>query len=467
MRPAEAAGGRARMRGSTTSAFPSAELATRGAIASSVWPPLLIAGAASLTMLALATLRYATLHSNAFDLAYFDQVVWNASRGHGFTSSFNPYPFFGQHFSPALALFVPLYALHATPLWLLAAQSAALGLAVLPLYSLASRWIGPELAWLACAAYLLQLFVARAVEFDFHTEALAVPFAFWAVLAAHRGDDRLLFLAGIVPLLCKEDGALVSVGIGLLALIMGRTRSGWALIVASVAYATVVTTVVMPALRGGAPSDIVLRYGYLGKTVPEIAGGMIAHPAAVAGHLLAPEALGALALALLGLGLLPLLRPAAALAALPALLLAFLSDAPAQHALLYQYGLQPGPLLVMAALLGWRRLGRRTLAGAALLVTAAAVLAVAGPRPALDGPDRQRDLFALVDRIPPQASIEASRNVLALISERQDIAQFPAYREEWIVLDGRLNQASQQAELPRHGYRMAARSGEFVLWRRV
>jgi len=157
---------------------------------------------------AYAFARWATLRSSALDLAYFDQVVWNAARGHGFISSFAPYPFFGQHFSPALALLVPLYWIHPSPLWLLGAQSLALGSAVVPLYLLARTWLDHRSSMGACVAYTAQLFVLRAVGYDFHTEALAVPFVFLAVLGAARATvagDRVLFFAGLAPLLSKED----------------------------------------------------------------------------------------------------------------------------------------------------------------------------------------------------------------------------------------------------------------------
>jgi uncharacterized membrane protein len=418
---------------------------------------------AGLGFFGLAWLRFAGLHSQAFDLAFFDQVVWNASEGHGFVSSFTAYPFFGQHFSPALAAFVPLYAIKPSPLWLLLAQSLALGLAVLPLHALASAWLSRELAVLAAAAYLLQLFVWRAVEFDFHTEALAVPFIFWALLGAHRGQRWTLLLAGSVAMLCKEDGALVSFGIGFLALAVSRRREGVILMLASLVYAAAVTALIMPAIRGGAASDIVLRYGYLGSTVAEIASGFVHKPGPVATHLFNPNAL---LLTFGGLAFLPLLRPIAVVAALPPLLLALLSDARDQHQLLYQYGLQPGPLLVVAALLGWQRLTARRPAGWVLLGAAAAVLVLAAPRPHLYGLARQGDAQAVLAQVPAGAAVEASRNLLPLLSEREEIAQFPAYREEWLVLDEHGDFYSRAAAPTDHGYRLVYRSGDFSVWRR-
>ncbi|TMD95654.1 MAG: DUF2079 domain-containing protein, partial [Chloroflexi bacterium] len=150
--------------------------------------PWAIGVGAAAALLAVAAVRWLTFHSTTYDLAFFDQVVWNASQGHGLRSSFVDYGFLGQHFEPALLLFVPLYRLHATPLWLLAGQSLALGLAVVPLWALAREWVGGRGAALAaCTAYLLSVGLARAAGFDFHTETLAVPFVFLALLGAARG----------------------------------------------------------------------------------------------------------------------------------------------------------------------------------------------------------------------------------------------------------------------------------------
>lgn len=191
-------------------------------------PALALAAGTSLSFFGYAWARWATLKSSAFDLAYFDQVVWNAAHGHGFMSSFAPYPFLGQHFSPALALLVPLYWIQPSPLWLLGVQSLALGLACVPLYLLARTWLDHRSSLIACVAYAAQLFVLRAVGYDFHTAALAVPFVFWAVLGAVRAGptgDATVLLAGTAPMLCKEDGALVSLGIGFLAWAVFKRRA--------------------------------------------------------------------------------------------------------------------------------------------------------------------------------------------------------------------------------------------------
>jgi uncharacterized membrane protein len=450
--------------------------------------PWLVGGGAAAALLAVAWLRWATFHSAAYDLAFFDQVVWNASQGHGLRSSFVAYDFLGQHFEPALLLLALLDRARASPLWLLAGQSLALGLAVVPLWALAREWLGDRLAPpLACAAYLLQVGVARAAGFDFHTETLAVPFVFLALLGAVRDDLRLLLLAGAVPVLCKEDGALVTIGVGLLAaLVLHRRRAGLALAAGGAAAGAIIVLGVMPRLRAGSPGDLIDRYRYLGSTPGQVVLHLVTTPRVWAGHLLSAPAGPALLLALLGVGLLPLLRPAVLAACLPVLLLALVSGDPYQSALRLQYGLPAVPLLVAAAMAGWERCrGRltRALAPAALLGGAVAVWVATAPLPGSSAPDAL-DLGGLgraaaagraLDRIPAGAPVAATGTLLTHLAERPLIFELPSgVGVPWVAVDEAGTTTDQSraagyaaavASLPAHGYRRIAEAGGVAVWR--
>ncbi len=448
--------------------------------------PWLIGGVAAAVLLAVAALRWATFHSTAYDLAFFDQVVWNASAGNGLRSSFLDYNFFGQHLEPALLLLVPLYRLHPGPLWLLGAQSLALGLAVVPLWALAREWLVTRRAAVAAVvAYLLQVGLARAAGFDFHTEALAVPFVFLALLGAARGSTPLLLLAGAVPLLCKEDGALVTIGVGLLATAVHRRRAGLVLAGGGLAAGALATLVLMPRLRGGAPGDLIDRYRYIGATPGAVVAHLVTSPQTWLGHLLSAPAGPALLLALAGAGLLPLLRPAALAACLLPLLLALLAADPFQGGLRLHYGLPAVPLLVAAALVGWRSpRGRRLGAAApALLVGgAAATWLLAAPLPWGPGPDRVElggldraaAAGAALGRIPAGAPVAATGSLLTHLADRPVVFELPSgVGVAWVAVDGTGVLGSQSraagydaavAALPRRGYRRVAGGGGVTVW---
>src|SRR5712692_393849 len=92
----------------------------------------------------LGIARYETFNSTAFDLGFFDQVVWQISRGHpGVTSYLYYYDFFGQHLELVLYGFAALYRLWADPRLLLTAQALSVGLAAGFLFAAARQVLAP------------------------------------------------------------------------------------------------------------------------------------------------------------------------------------------------------------------------------------------------------------------------------------------------------------------------------------
>ena len=69
----------------------------------------------ALTAFGVQWYRFATFRSAVYDLSVFEQVVWKMAHGHGATSSLTAWNTFGDHLSPVLLVFVPLYRLAATP----------------------------------------------------------------------------------------------------------------------------------------------------------------------------------------------------------------------------------------------------------------------------------------------------------------------------------------------------------------
>ncbi|MCS7002126.1 MAG: DUF2079 domain-containing protein, partial [Dehalococcoidia bacterium] len=91
---------------------------------------------------ALSILRHEALNSNAYDLAIFDQAIWNTSRGRWFAVSIkledltNPI-LLGDHFSPALALLAPVYWVWSDVRALLIVQTLLFAVGAFPIYRLA------------------------------------------------------------------------------------------------------------------------------------------------------------------------------------------------------------------------------------------------------------------------------------------------------------------------------------------
>src|SRR4051812_23065280 len=186
--------------------------------------------------------RHAAYQSNAYDLGFFDQIIWNTSRGHFFETSFVKYNFLGQHFDPILLVFAALYRLGAGVESLLVAASLMASVAAVPLYIAARRFSGSSMAGVLWAgAFLLSAPLHEAVNFDFHPETLMFVFVFTAAafLAYERPREAVMSLLPL--LLIKEDMALVLIALALPIALKGyRREAGRLALIAGVWFAATV-----------------------------------------------------------------------------------------------------------------------------------------------------------------------------------------------------------------------------------
>ncbi|HEY7293548.1 MAG TPA: DUF2079 domain-containing protein [Dehalococcoidia bacterium] len=458
---------------------------------------------------------YRTLHASAFDLAFFDQILWNTAHGRWFETTYVSYNFLGQHFEPILLPLALLYRLGAGPQTLIALQAAGVAIAAVPLYLAGRRLLPPLAALLVACAYLLAPALQRAVDFGFHSDMFEPLAAFTALAALLWRRDRLLLLAAALVLLVKEDAFLIVLGLGWIALLRGRPRLGFGLMTAALVWGALVLTLIMPMLRHGASSDLAERYGYLGSAPTGIVVGALRHPDRIVAHLAAPTPAIAVFGLLASFAFVPLLAPDVLLAALPPALLGLLSTHPQQRALDVQYGV---PVLIMAAVAALfgverasRRLklpllqpprgrsngaGQRRLAcGAAACVAAAALASgyLHGPFPperdAAGWRFREGGSAAALARvarlITAGATLSAQTGLAPHLSQRRVQWEFPRLSDtdeerpsedaEYIVLQSDGIRSSQSllagfdqtvAALPQLGYRLIASDGTIRLYRR-
>ena len=442
-----------------------------------------------------ALLRYASYHSTAYDLGFFDQLTANLGSGRGWSSSFLDYDFRGQHWEPILLVWAQLYRIVASPVWLLVVNSVALALAPLAAWRLARAWFGTGslVAPVAAVAAACSPLVLRTAGFDYHSEALTPVLALLALEAASR--RRWLALAACcgVLVLLKEDAFLVVAGIGWLVWRAEGRRAGLALTAAALAGFVLVVGVLMPAFRGNRGGDLLERYAYLGSgghaaSPLDIAGGMLSHPLTWLNHLAATASLQGLAAALLPLALLPLFSGWALLAVLPALAVALLSNDSLQSALQLHYGAEVFPLLLACALLGWRRVeamaARRALrfpapgalfAAAGIIAAMVLVADLPGRVADASGLDHGADARQVLNRVPAGVAVAASTDLLPHLSERPVITEVPDIRgANWVVVDTARAPTLQALaagyrstldNLP-HEFHLVATAGSVSLWRR-
>jgi uncharacterized membrane protein len=159
--------------------------------------------------------KYYTFNATAGDLGLENQIYWLTLHGSYFSSNFTQiYPFPLESLSTFILL--PVYAIYPSPLTLLAAQSAFLGFAAIPLYAITKRLgVRSSLAVILAVVYLCYFPMQGGNMFDFHPESMFPLFlllALWCWLR-NRLYAFTLFLiaASLVDIVALAIGILVVV----------------------------------------------------------------------------------------------------------------------------------------------------------------------------------------------------------------------------------------------------------------
>ncbi|HUW11557.1 MAG TPA: DUF2079 domain-containing protein, partial [Anaerolineae bacterium] len=269
-----------------------------------------------------------------------------------------------------------------------------------PLLDLAS-WFG----LLAAFVYLMVPALQAANLTEFHAIPLAVPLILFACWLAERAHWVRFCLACLLLLAVKEEAALLALMLGLyvglrpLARGLLRQRraserassaasspitphashitsavprrtsrasliSGSLVVLLSALWFLVATFVIIPrhagAAYGDAASVYFQRYGELGDSVADILRSLLTRPDLVWRTVTEPLRLRYLAGLLASVGFLPLLAPEILLLSAPLLAANLLSSYAAQYSGAFHYSAPLVPYLVIAAIIGARRLAQWT-----------------------------------------------------------------------------------------------------------
>src|SRR4051812_39546610 len=120
----------------------------------------------------------------------------------------------GDHFSPIIALIAPVYRVFPTPVTLLLAQAALFAFAAVPVTRVAARLLGRSKGVAIGVGYGLSWGVQRAVEFDFHEIAFAMPLIALSLEAVLRGRWWTAMAWALPLVFVKEDMGLTTAAIG-------------------------------------------------------------------------------------------------------------------------------------------------------------------------------------------------------------------------------------------------------------
>jgi uncharacterized membrane protein len=218
-------------------------------------------------------LQHRRLGTRSWDMAIFDNMMWNLIRGHWFKASPDLGPT-GSHIQYHATfdayLFAPFYAIYQKPETLLVLQATLAGFAAIPLYLVAQRRLESRLGAFSIAlAYLLYGPLHSPIFYDFHFFTTAPFFVTWVLYFFETNRRAWLVVSWIAALLLREEiGAGLSM-VALFYLFSGR-RVRWALLggLLSALYFVLIKFWIMPMHRTAGPDEQTFVWVFLGLLPP-------------------------------------------------------------------------------------------------------------------------------------------------------------------------------------------------------
>jgi uncharacterized membrane protein len=188
----------------------------------------------------LSILRHRHFTSGAYDLGIFDQVIWQYSQFQAPYSSVRSNllteNLLGDHFHPILALLSPLYWFTDNVEALLVAQALLFAIAIIPIFLFTEKRLGKVAAYLFAISYSLFWGIQKAVEFDFHEIAFAVPLLALAIYFIDEKRWKAYFICLALLLLTKENLSVTVFFFGVYLLAMRQFKQGLISIVAGIIW---------------------------------------------------------------------------------------------------------------------------------------------------------------------------------------------------------------------------------------
>jgi uncharacterized membrane protein len=405
---------------------------------------------------ALSVLRQRAFATGRFDLGNMVQAVWWTAHGHPLRMTNlhgDQISRLAAHVDPLLAVFGPLWWIWPSPDLLLVVQALAIAAGAWPVYWLGRKHLGSPRAALGFAlAYLLYPATGWLTLNEFHPVALATPlllYAFWFL-----DNDRLVpfALCAIAAAASKEEIGLVVAGFGIwYTLARHRIAVGLVIAAVGVAWSIIAIAIVIPHFHTAGESDFYGRYSEVGGSAAGIVKTTFTHPSRIAHAAFSGRDLRYVLQLVLPLAGLSLLAPLVLIAALPELALNLLSATPTQTSIHFHYTAGLIPPLVIAAVLGAKRLSRWGLAAALAVVVTALIGAYRlGPIPgwrhvpggshfqatAAHVTEHDRIAAKALKLIPKTAVVSATNTLGAHLSARRRILSFPYIQDAtWIAAD--------------------------------
>ncbi|WAL59657.1 DUF2079 domain-containing protein [Thermocoleostomius sinensis] len=410
----------------------------------------------------------------SFDQGIFNQVFWNNLHGRWFEGSLSStesvaviqgdvpdvaYHRLGQHFTPALLLWLPWYALFPSPSGLSVLQVTLVAIAGLVLYALARHYHPPQLsAWIAVSYYAAIAVISPTLA-NFHDICQIPLYIFGLLLALEKRQWWLVGVLAVLTLLVREDSGVVLFGVGFYLLVSRRFPwLGVGLCALSLGYMLAVTNLIMPLFS----TDVSQRFmieefgqfvdGDEASTL-DVLIGILTNPRRLIIEVVTPfdRTLRYLLGQWVPLAFVTVISPSAwALAGFPTLKILIQQQDITALSLHLRYAMTLVPGLFYGAILWWsthtqwfdRRVRR---VWAICIILSLFFTITANPNRTLSwlipdsfrpwvyvSPPRQwqhsQAIRSLLAQIPPGASVTATDHIVAHVSNRREVLRFPRLR---------------------------------------
>lgn len=330
--------------------------------------------------LGLTLHRHFTFYSS-YDQGIFNQVFWNSTHGNWFQSTLSSqlstnvihggevpdvaYRRLGQHFTPALLLWLPIYYLFPHSATLTVLQVVFVTAAGLVLFALARIHLEPAIASVITISFYGANAIIGSTLGNFHDISQIPLFVFSLLLAMEKRWWWLFAIFAVCILAVREDSGISLFGIGVYLILSRRyPRIGFFVCLGSLFYVLALTNLVMPLFSDDVSKRFMLEnFGQYAQgdraSTLEILVNMLTNPGLVIREIFTPGF--ATFKYLLGqwlpLAFIPVIAPGAwAIATFPLLkLLLSQGDLVLSISIRYAMGVTPG--LFYGSILWWRGQG--------------------------------------------------------------------------------------------------------------
>lgn len=326
--------------------------------------------------------RYFTYYAS-YDQGIFNQVFWNNVHGRLFQSTLSSqlstnvihagelpsvaYRRLGQHFTPALLFWWPIYRLFPSPVTLSVLQAGFAAIAGVLLYFLARKHLEHRLSLAIMVSFYGAIAVLNPYLANFHDLGQIPLMVFGLLLAMEHRRWGLFAGLCLATLAVREDSAIALFGVG--AYLLASRRQPWfggGVCLLSVGYFVLVTTVLMPLFSDDISKRFMVEeFGqYIDNqeaSTLEVLGAMVTQPGLLLRELVTPldDTLEYLAGHWLPLAFVPALSPTAWVMAGPPLLKLTLTEGDDGLNASLRYALNVVPGMFYGAILWWAGQGVR------------------------------------------------------------------------------------------------------------